>query len=87
MKNRTLHRRTRRPDRISLRRSERDYGSFDCASGAVSGQPLAPDAYVVTAITEWIATHEGCARFRRKRDRNGDFHIVLNASIPERCTP
>jgi hypothetical protein len=60
--------------------------SFDCMTGVTQGEPLAISAELLAAVTEWAADHEGKARFRRVRGRNGRFRVVLDAYIPEPCS-
>lgn len=57
--------------------------SFDCITGVTQGEPLAIAAELLAAVTEWAADHDGKARFRRVRGRNGRFRLVLDAYIPE----
>ncbi len=57
--------------------------SFDCVTGVSTGEPLAINAELLAAVTEWVADNAGKARFRRVRDRSGRFRLILNASVPE----
>jgi hypothetical protein len=65
-----------------------DYGhkqrlaSFDCITGVTRGGDMLIDPDVLEAVTEWVVTEGGKARFYRVRDRRGNYRLVLSASVP-----
>jgi hypothetical protein len=66
---------------------KRTYGMLNCMTGRSCGEPLAPEPDLLMAVTEWVAMHDGKARFRRRRGNDGIVRLGMLASAKQASLP